>query len=1325
MDKNAVIMALADYTIDAHWDLANPVHGVTGLRLRKANTTGMSVRTYTDTATSGDIMCLNMYGQEFPVDGDIANIMWDLYVVSSDQYGPIDIDIPHTKLTRLTTIASMRGALIVTQEGRALPLRDMYCVLTGGQSDSHADELLIVVPTTESLEYNPTAGSMYLKLIADSPTFVTEHLALNEFNDTYGDDVNAGNMPFTIVDGYVRWGDSMLGFTGNREFAVVTGSGVLNSQRTVSTCGVFTYSGSEYYLYAIPKAHNPTNLIIKPELLDLYLTVNDIGINITERLRGYVQSVTHSAIAIDKGRFDALMLELGATNTNVIQVVATRSGLATLVNEAHNLIGLYQNDDATIETTLLETREDSATPFWTAESLMTSTYLRLVTRILPTKTDMDSFDLFLSMYAYEDIIGIVSTRTFKFIRPANTVIKPLLYRDVEVHYLLHKDGLFIDPSEYDVVDTGNQVTFGFNKLDNGGFDDSTGWTLGGTATIHDGYATLRALFDYVAHDIAAIIGNTYRVKYEILANIGHGALYLSGSGFSGSLHIPSTVGEHSVTVVCTSNNVFKMVCITDGVTLDIDNIHVTQVDEEGDEITVEILPKADNTSRTVVIPPYSEYRDLFPQRRIRRTTEDYVLLSKGAAEEDPWIDLTGTLHDYVEHRVINGLQWIYFKRDYDTTMFVVSFGTGGIHQEIATTASPPTDAIILAEPVTGYYPDGIHIKHISHELFNIHNIGTVIAGPYTGTIAGVDLAVDPATADPANLVLSNTAHPAAMDECGVDLADGDALRIDLNTLILDNAYEPVLLELSYADDRNMPPEAVQTFSQLANDLLAVESALPGADDRPNDTLTDIDARYGSYMMTSIMVNETIHDIDWSKAPGNTYAIGIGPTDFDMGGLFIRNGEAGTTKRLAKLSIFLKNTLSSYETYFDNAPMFAMQNTIVILDGLRLVEGVDYRIQMAVVAGKQQATILFLLGSDPLLEDGHVIHVYAYRDVKVSDNVKTVVSSVVGVDETGSTMFDQISRPSVLFDTLPTDGRRVMIPDVSTYPVLASSTITSTWTPPEGVYGPWPEYIDAPLAFRVAASNHIATAKLNMSANMVIELELFSDEQVPTYVPLESIDLSSIRSSSNNAYFTTVTIKAYEAPAGGGSFLNLASAVTTGIRVISGIGPEGLANLSIHEFFIPNPDGTESPEVAVLPSICRITVEIHLDHIIDAYQPMIEIGSIRLNKDTNLLQLNSFYVTHVDSVWSVVYVIAGSRISHITNRTLVDSIVTRYDNLFNYVPGHIINIVDGLLKEEDYDPDLEGLTTYVQHRRVGFSLDAFNLIEEMLYRGGDTSSLLVD
>lgn len=107
-------------------------------------------------------------------------------------------------------------------------------------------------------------------------------------------------------------------------------------------------------------------------------------------------------------------------------------------------------------------------------------------------------------------------------------------------------------------DTGlGQVTaFGPELVSNGDFSNGdTDWIYSLT-TISPGFATMEpdggasATLENLANT-GYDVGSLYRVRYDIISTTITTGLSLSGSGFTGTIAIPATIGQHEIYVVCT------------------------------------------------------------------------------------------------------------------------------------------------------------------------------------------------------------------------------------------------------------------------------------------------------------------------------------------------------------------------------------------------------------------------------------------------------------------------------------------------------------------------------------------------------------------------------------------------------------------------------------------------------------------------------------------------------------------------------------------------------------------------------------------------------
>lgn len=116
---------------------------------------------------------------------------------------------------------------------------------------------------------------------------------------------------------------------------------------------------------------------------------------------------------------------------------------------------------------------------------------------------------------------------------------------------------------------------------NGGFDSSSGWTLGGGAAISGGTLQLNAQFAYVQQEIAGLeVGASYEISYDVTASTGGTPLALSGTGFTEvTTPIPAVAGVKNYYIaVCTNASLpLKMVVPDTGTTVTIDNLQMRKI----------------------------------------------------------------------------------------------------------------------------------------------------------------------------------------------------------------------------------------------------------------------------------------------------------------------------------------------------------------------------------------------------------------------------------------------------------------------------------------------------------------------------------------------------------------------------------------------------------------------------------------------------------------------------------------------------------------------------------------------------------------------------
>lgn len=1216
MDNATILQALVDHTINNHWDIDTPVRGAVGMRLRKVNTYAVKAQmrqTKDELDNTVNIQCLNLYGQPIPMSTTTSVELWDIYSVSGDQFGPIAVDIPHNKLTPTTTITAVKGATIVTTGGLVLPLLGTYCMITGDHTDGNADEFMLAVPLVDSNHINRHKSALWLKLIVDSAEFSYRHEYLSSYVAEYGPAINAGNMPFTLADGkYINF-NTTTALGGYTRFTSVTGSNISVSTRLISTYSEFSDLNTKYKLHPLPKIYNPSNLVIKPDLLDIYVVSAGVGVNITEDIRRGIKSITHSAFAIDSDMLAAALDKHDHDATSSLVIVVNLSGLMSLASEANNLLGLYLLSDAEIEQTLLESSDTSDTPYWCADTLINSTYIKIVTDILPDPRKIANHEIFLEMYTYENIIGILSDKVVSFILPTTSIVLPALYRDINVALLVHKDGLFVEPASYGLVISEGTATFDFSGL---GYPDGT-------------------------------------------------------------------------------------------------------------KIDIEIVPQI--SSYLVFVPPYGERSELFFQRRIKRVHEDYILLMK---TDTDWVDCTPHVGDYVDHRTIDGTQWLYFDRELDHVAFVVSFGTGGMHTHTQTTAGG-ADTLPLKEDVSGYFADRTHILKVSHEMYDMDQIGDVRVGPFVGTVGGGDIDVPVGTSEPANTLLSDDPHPMAMEDSGINLPTNKAIMYDIEDLVIERDFDPALLEISYVSETELDLDAIQTFSQIAGDMGRGFTAVPYSDSRMSDLTGKIDKRYRQAMLTKIKLNDTPHEINWPQTMSNSYPVRLSRGDLIDGKLFMFNnsGNPADFGRLAKTRLYLKNSNSKYIPYLDKVPMFAMQNTIVILDGLRLIEGLDYTIEILDMSGVLESHVVL---TDPsvLNEAGHSIHVYAYRDVNVSYRTINRSSGTYITDDAESVRYSKTRVVSIVLEGALNNDRVLANIDQSLVPIFCQTTIIAEPDPP--VFGPMFQYPD-PIQTNTnnvgASSFTYAFARMTVQRNMIINLA-WSTHVTTLLVggnverDVNSILISNIsRLGSGSLSFSKITVEGVLKPVIGfsGGFNPV---IPPGpIVVIDNIPPTGLQQHSITEMYVADENGNQTVEIADISKLSGLKITVHLDEIPVSAQPNILIGSIMAETDTPDIMLNPTYLSLDDEIYSVATEHENVPLTTMCNPILIAASAISKTTNFTHMPGHIVNIVDGLFVEESYDPAQEGIQTFKQHKRVGFFLEAFNLIEELLYFGQSTQTLL--
>lgn len=130
---------------------------------------------------------------------------------------------------------------------------------------------------------------------------------------------------------------------------------------------------------------------------------------------------------------------------------------------------------------------------------------------------------------------------------------------------------------------------------NGGFDEDSDWGKGGSITISGGVANFSGSAATLYQTIPVTQGKSYRVYYTIASRAG-GTLYLSTSGFTGSIALSTDVGDHYVDVTADSGTSIYFVPQTgnefDGT---LDNVSVKQVDipDSGDFDGTELLTDGD------------------------------------------------------------------------------------------------------------------------------------------------------------------------------------------------------------------------------------------------------------------------------------------------------------------------------------------------------------------------------------------------------------------------------------------------------------------------------------------------------------------------------------------------------------------------------------------------------------------------------------------------------------------------------------------------------------------------------------------------------------
>lgn len=508
MDNPKVLMALRRYFLKTHWRMPTPVKGVVGLPLSQLSSRSVQ------SAEDEDTVDMYILDGRFQFEGHPKYTNWYTYIITSDHYKGISLDIPTGKLTKISDIPALVNSTIKTKQGLLLNVGECYALLMKHPDYTHTPKVLPdVLPGETGLEYGYTElsdGGSPDELIIVVPT----ELISDSIEDPEGLSIDI--LATGVVNPlHIEYSDqdtleaAMSSITAssiivNGEFFDVPPNTITTNDRESyrvideTVCDKVTIQldsnatfldsrGTINYILHIPKTLNPDNNCINPRLCNIFLVdalqESRPGLNLnnydvdpqpfeygdTKHPRYPIASLTHNDFCVQKSVIDHYATILNSSVMEIVIYIPRELSGGPVVLENNLLRKLYELTDTEIVDFIKGDIRHPEYSFWSGKSLLDSRFSRLLeSPSYRTISTMFNISDFIEMLGYRYTIHALSEPLTEIITPNNLIACPPMLTDGAELLIHNEDGSLLDTSLYSYDISNGLVTLTyFYGVENG------------------------------------------------------------------------------------------------------------------------------------------------------------------------------------------------------------------------------------------------------------------------------------------------------------------------------------------------------------------------------------------------------------------------------------------------------------------------------------------------------------------------------------------------------------------------------------------------------------------------------------------------------------------------------------------------------------------------------------------------------------------------------------------------------------------------------------------------------------------------------------------
>ena len=238
----------------------------------------------------------------------------------------------------------------------------------------------------------------------------------------------------------------------------------------------------ERHIIKIPKSSGLNNYIITHNTMDLYVSPRNSSGRRREglflhRAQGEgnsLESVMSNAFSIPHYLLVSYMSTLGVDEvTLTIRVRKQNSdNVVPIFDTDYTKYLLCLNDDTTMD--FLEGMMSETVDCWNAKHLEKSAYVQSF-KDMPDEITVDSFEYFLDVYGYYNLIGLICPRVYHFSvgGPSPSVVMTLpklMSRDTDIEPLVAVNGKYLEYFEYGISRNANTLSISINDVPDEAYD---------------------------------------------------------------------------------------------------------------------------------------------------------------------------------------------------------------------------------------------------------------------------------------------------------------------------------------------------------------------------------------------------------------------------------------------------------------------------------------------------------------------------------------------------------------------------------------------------------------------------------------------------------------------------------------------------------------------------------------------------------------------------------------------------------------------------------------------------------------------------------------